>query len=433
MHKFFKDEFFNFEYLRLLAMAPHEGAEIGEALEAAAKIKEGNPESWYEAFLHAGNIAEQIGLECERAGDRVGARRGLLRSSNYLRAAQFMLNEGPIGQDTRVLPTIERAIGNFRKGIKYRDGETFFLDIPYEDGKTLPGYLYLPDASKQLLGSKTPILINSGGGDSTQEEIYFINGAYGPEVGYAVLTFEGPGQGIVLRRDKLPMRHDWEAVTSKVLDHLYSFADDHPDANLDLDCVAIVGASMGGYFALRGAADPRMKAAICIDSFYDLNMYAGGRMPGPLFNGFMNGWISDWLFDGVLRLLQAVSFQARWEFNHMRWVTGETSEAAIMRACQPFTLREADGSEYLARIKCPTLVTGAAASWYYDPTTTTDKLYDSLQSLAPEVTKERWVATEISLGGLQAKVGAFSYSAQRTFHWLDKVWGVKRRDLSSSA
>lgn len=32
MHTFFKSPFFDFEYLRLLAMAPHKGAEIGEAL-----------------------------------------------------------------------------------------------------------------------------------------------------------------------------------------------------------------------------------------------------------------------------------------------------------------------------------------------------------------------------------------------------------------
>lgn len=427
-------------------MTSHEGAEVGEAIVAAGKIKDGNPESWYQAFLDAGNTAEYIGLECEAAGDRVGARRGLLRSSNYLRAAQFMLNEGPIGQDTRVLPMLERAIENFRRGIKYRDGETVFLDIPYENGTTLPGYLYLPDASKQLLGRKTPVLINSGGGDSTQEEIYFINGAYGPEVGYAVLTFEGPGQGIVLRRDKLPMRHDWEAVTSRVIDRLYAYSEAHPEANLDLERVAITGASMGGYFALRGARDARIKAAICVDSFYDLGMYAGGRMPAPLYNGFMAGWIPDWLFDGFLGLLQTISFQARWEFNHMKWVTGETSEAAIMRSCQKFTLQEADGSEYLAKVKCPTLITGAAASWYYDPATTTDKLYDALIS-APtlesgqggsnfrseeanaNLVRDKWVATDICLGGLQAKVGAFGYSAQKTFSWLDKVWEIKRKDL----
>ncbi|EED22569.1 hypothetical protein TSTA_060610 [Talaromyces stipitatus ATCC 10500] len=38
MHTFFKSPFFNFEFLRLLAMAPFEGGEIAEILEASMGI-----------------------------------------------------------------------------------------------------------------------------------------------------------------------------------------------------------------------------------------------------------------------------------------------------------------------------------------------------------------------------------------------------------
>ncbi|KAK1763484.1 putative alpha/beta hydrolase [Phialemonium atrogriseum] len=433
MHTFFKSAFFNFEYLRLLAMAPSEGAEIGEALEAAGKIKDLDPESWYAAFLEQGKNAEDIAKEAERSGDRVSARRAYLRASNYIRAAQFMLNEGAIGDDARVLPAIERAIADFRKGVQYRDGQTFFLDIPYENGLRIPGYLYLPHDSKRIPGSKIPILINSGGGDSTQEEIYFVNPAFGPEVGYAVLTFEGPGQGIVLRRDKLPMRPDWEAVTGRVLDHLFDFASFHPELDLDLSRIAVTGASMGGYFALRAAADPRITACLCIDSFYSLEAFASGRMPAPLWKGFASGWLSDGVFNLILRTLQRLNFQARWEFNHLKWVTGEKTEAGIVRRIRDFTLLNPDGSEYLANVKCPTLVTGAGASWYFDPSATTDKIYKSLTSLEDGKEKEVWIATSIATGGLQAKIGAFQYSAQRTFSWLDKVWGIKRAPLNVSS
>ncbi|GAB1193993.1 alpha/beta hydrolase [Aspergillus avenaceus] len=433
MHTFFKSPFFNFEYLRLLAMAPHEGAEIGEALEAAAKIKDLDPESWFSAFLDAGNKAEAIAQEAEQAGDRVSARRAYLRSSNYIRAAQFMLNEGPIGHDQRVLPSIEHAIANFRKGVQYRDGKTFFLEIPYENGLKLPGYLYLPEAARRIPGRKIPILLNSGGGDSTQEEIYFVNPAFGPELGYAVVTFEGPGQGIVLRRDKLPMRPDWEVVTSAVLDHLFDFATRHPELELDLDHIAVTGASMGGYFALRAAADARIKACVSVDGFYSLASFVGGRMPGPLFHGFMNGWLSDAVFNGILRSLQRLDFQARWEFNHLKWATGTTTEADIMRSFGDYTLLNPDGTEYLANVKCPTLVTGAGASWYFDPATTTNKIYDCLTSLTPGVDKEKWIAQDIAHGGLQAKIGAFGYSAHRTFQWLDAKFGIERVPLGAKS
>ncbi|KAK1991383.1 alpha/beta hydrolase [Colletotrichum falcatum] len=427
MYKFFKSPFFNFEYFRLLGMAPYEGAEIGEALEAAAKIKDLDPESWFRAFVEAGNKAEKIGKEAEEAGDRVGARRGYLRSSNYLRAAQFMLNEGPIGNDKRVLPTIERAIANFRKGVQYRDGKTFFLSIPYEKGLNLPGYLYMPEASKRIPGRKIPVLLNSGGGDSTQEEVYFVNPAFGPEVGYAVITFEGPGQGIVLRRNKIPMRPDWEIVTGAVLDHLFDFATSHPELELDLDHIAVTGASMGGYFALRAATDPRIKACVSVDGFYSLESFIGGRMPGPLFKGFMNGWLSDGAFNAILRFLQWLDFQARWEFNHLKWATGATTEADIMRSFSDYTLQNPDGTEYLEDVKCPTLVTGAGASMYYNPATTTDKIYDCLTGLKPGVDKEKWIEYDVAYGGLQAKVAAFGYSAQRTFQWLDGKFGIDRQ------
>lgn len=433
MHTFFKSAFFNFEYLRLLAMAPHEGAEIGEALEAAAKIRDLDPESWFNAFLEAGNKAECIAKEAEQAGDVVSTRRAYLRSSNYLRAAQFMLNEGKIGEDRRVLATLERAIGNFRKGVQYRTGKTFFLEIPFENGIKLPGYLYLPEASRRIPGRKIPILLNSGGGDSTQEEIYFVNPAFGPEIGYAVITFEGPGQGIVLRRDKLPMRPDWEVVTGAVLNHLFDFAASHPDLELDVDNIAVTGASMGGYFALRAAVDPRIKACISVDGFYSLASFVGGRMPGPLFNGFMKGWLSDRAFNVILGFLQRLDFQARWEFNHLKWATNSTTEAEIMRSFGDYTLLKPDGTEYLADVKCPTLVTGAGASWYFDPATTTDKIYDCLTSLKDGVDKEKWIANDIAYGGLQAKIGAFGYSAQRTFQWLDAKFGIRRETLNATS
>ncbi|KAL8967581.1 MAG: hypothetical protein Q9183_002850 [Haloplaca sp. 2 TL-2023] len=433
MHKFFKSPFFNFEYLRLLAMAPNEGAEIGEALEAAAKIKDLDPESWFSAFFDAGNNAEEIAKEAEQAGDRLNARRAYLRASNYFRAAQFMLNEGPIGQDQRVLPNIQRAIADFRKGVQYRDGKTFFLEIPYEDGLKLPGYLYLPEAPRRIPGRKIPILLNTGGGDSTQEEIYFVNPATGPEIGYIVLTFEGPGQGIILRRDKLPMRPDWEVVTGAVLDHVFEFADHHPELELDLDHIAVTGASMGGYFALRAAADERIKACVSIDGFYSLESFVGGRMPGPLFKGFVNGWLSDGLFNAILGFVQRLDFQARWEFNHMKWATGSKTEAEIMRSFGAYTLLKSDGTEYLASIRCPTLVTGAGASLYFDPSTTTDRIYDCLTSLKPGVDKEKWIAHDVTHGGLQAKIGAFGYSAQRTFQWLDTKFGIDRRVLDATA
>lgn len=312
--------------------------------------------------------------------DQIAARRGYLRASNYLRAAQFMLNEGPLGYDKRVLPTIERAIADFKRGVGYLDGDVHFLDIPYENGVTLPGYLYLPPADKRLPG-KTPILVNSGGGDSTQEEIYFINASVGPSLGYAVLTFDGPGQGIVLRKDKLPMRPDWEVVVGKVLDHLGDFTKAHPEANLDLQHIAITGASMGGYYALRAAVDPRISACISVDGFYSMESFAEGRMPPIVWRYFRGGYLTDRVFNLVIGLLSSLDFQPRWEFNHMKWAMGRDTEAQVIRRMLDYTLRREDGTEHLHDVHCPVLVTGAGSSFYFDPSTTTRKIINTLVHL----------------------------------------------------
>ncbi|KAL8928302.1 MAG: hypothetical protein Q9172_000986 [Xanthocarpia lactea] len=264
-----------------------------------------------------------------------------------------MLNEGPIGRDQRVLPNIERAIAAFRKGVQYREG------------------------------------------DSTQEEIYAVNLAIG----------EGSGQGIVLRRDNIPMRPDWEVV---------------PELEHDLDHVAVTGASMGGYFALRAAVDARIIACVTVDGFYSLASFVGGRMLGPLFKGFMNGWLSGGAFNAILRFLQRLDFQARWEFNHLKWATGAKTEVEIMRTFGAYTLLKPDGTQ-------------AGASLYFDPSTTTDKIYDCLTSLKPGVDKEKWIAHDVAYRGLQVKAGAFGYSAQRTFEWLDIRFGIEREVLDATA
>jgi hypothetical protein len=104
-----------------------------------------------------------------------------------------------------------------------------------------------------------------------------------------------------------------------------------------------------------------------------------------------------------------------------------------MRSFGAYTLQNADGTEYLADVKCPTLVTGAGASFYFNPATTTDKIYECLTSLKDGVDKEKWIATDVAYGGLQAKIGAFGYSAQKTFEWLDQRFEIEREPLTASS
>jgi hypothetical protein len=56
-----------------------------------------------------------------------------------------------------------------------------------------------------------------------------------------------------------------------------------------------------------------------------------------------------------------------------------------------------------------------------------------LTSLKDGIDKEKWIATDVAYGGLQAKIGAFGYSAQKTFEWLDQRFEIEREPLTASS
>lgn len=180
----------------------------------------------------------------------------------------------------------------------------------------------------------------------------------------------------------------------------------------------------GGYYALRGALDKRIKAYISVDGFYFMESFARGRMPAWLWRLFSSGFISDGLFDTIIGAISGWTFQTRWAFNHMRWAMGRSSDAQVIR-----TMLADDGHrELLHSVHCPVLVTGAGSSFYFDPETTR-RVLKKLEHV-PKGDREEWVATDVAFGGLQAKIGAFGYSMQRTFAYLDGKFGVQRAQLN---
>lgn len=132
------------------------------------------------------------------------------------------------------------------------------VSIPYEN-TTLPGYFYSADES----GEKKPLLIIQTGYDGTQEELY-SNALEGVKRGYNVLTFEGPGQGEVIRVQKIPFRYDWEKVVGPVLD----YATSRPD--VDSERIGMWGISMGIFRPRAAAFDNRIHAIIADSAIYDM-------------------------------------------------------------------------------------------------------------------------------------------------------------------
>lgn len=271
MHKLFpRSHFFDFETVRILGTAVYGGADCAEVLEAVGQIKSEDPVSWEAAWRTQAERTEKLALEAAQSGDRDAARRNYLKAANYTRASGYMytssLTDGSLVQDPRSLPILEKVGALFRKAVPLMDNPVHPLSIPYDE-HTLPGYLHMPPPERRIKSrSKIPILLVCGGADSCQEELYFMHPAAGPGLGYAVVTFDGPGQGIMLRKYGLEMRPDWETVTGAVLDYLGTYSENHPELELDLEAVAVAGASMGAYYSLRAASDPRVKACVALVS-----------------------------------------------------------------------------------------------------------------------------------------------------------------------
>ncbi|KAI0428567.1 Alpha/Beta hydrolase protein [Xylaria sp. FL1042] len=437
MHKIFpKSGFFDFETVRILGTTAYGGADVAEVLEAVGQIKSDNPESWEEAWRRQAHRAEKLADEARQNGDRDAALRGYLRASNYTRASGYMyvstLNEdGDIVQDARALPIAEKVGHLFRRAMSFMEGETRVLSVPYND-YVLPAYLYLPPESRRIPGRKIPILVNTGGADSCQEELYYLNPAGGTGMGYAVITFDGPGQGIMLRKYELEMRPDWEVVTGSVIDYLETYSAQHPELDLDLNSIAVSGASMGGYYALRAASDERVKACVSIDPFYDMWDFGTAHVSPLFIKAWTAGFISSGFVDKLMAVISSLSFQLKWEISVSGTFFGISSPAEILLNMKKYTLHgngvDEKEESFLSKVECPVLLSGAGKSLYLDVNSHTRRCFEALTSVAPE-NKEIWVPESEGQGSLQAKMGAFALCNQKTYHFLDKAFGIKREPL----
>lgn len=423
MFKFFKSGFFDFEFLRILGSTPFQGAEIAECLDARTKLKDDDPEAWYNTWNAWGDQASKLGEEALATGDRVSARWAFLRASNYYRSSEFFLHINR--EDPRLLHSIQKSAYAHDRACALLDSEVISFNIPYDNGLVLPARLYMPAPDARVPG-RVPLILQTGGLDSTAEELYFYGASGAIPRGYAVLSFDGPGQGLSIRRDKTTLRPDWEYVTSRVLNYLFDvFEPEHERLELDLDRIAVLGASLGGYFALRAACDLRIKACISCDGFYNMFDIVSSRMPQFFINGWLNGSISDDWFNSVCRFLSKYNFQLKWEFAQNEWCYGVNNPAEMMRFMQTMTLKSQTGAEYLDRVRCPVLVTGAEQAIYFEPEMNARKIMTKLGHL-DEADKSLFVGDGPAHGGLQAKIGCLSIMNQKQFDFLDRQFGIER-------
>jgi pimeloyl-ACP methyl ester carboxylesterase len=238
---------------RALFSATYGGADFGECARALDRVGDGGADAWHREWSAQAHALVEAGDASAAAGHPLSAREAYLRATTYFRTAYMPLFGAPTNDRLRTTYTSECEA--FTRAAPLWDTPVEVVEIPFEDGATLPGVLVCRDDTAQ----PRPTIVHVNGYDSNVHEMFVAHSGPALRRGYNVLLFDGPGQGRNLIRDGIPMRPDWENVVRPVLD----YALERPE--VDADRVVLAGWSWGGFLAPRGAAFEHRIAALWAD------------------------------------------------------------------------------------------------------------------------------------------------------------------------
>lgn len=395
------DEFFDGQTLRAASAALFGGADIGECIAIARRVRRNNLDSWHAEWDEAARRAFALGEEAEEAGQVETARLAFLRACTLFRTSGLVFL-GP-DADPRLAMSIARQRDAFRRAIPHLDAVVAPVEIPFE-GITLPGYHFrvADDGERRA----TVILLN--GYDGTVEELYFAHAQAALDRGYDVLAFDGPGQGSVLVEQGVPMRADWENVLPVVVDWLLARGTADPDR------LGLIGWSLGGFLAPRAASGEHRLAAVIADAnFYDLYDAVLARIPAPLRAGFAAG--KPGVVKTVAALLDGVASRPTggWNLRRGVYVHGVDTVLDYVRATRAYTLEG-----YASRITCPVLITRGES----------DEVSASAHETFAEIIapKDMITFTDAEGAGGHCELGARQLYLARAFGWLDRILEPQR-------
>ena len=224
--EFHRRDFVNYQLNRAHALG---FAERRELFDAAARIR---------SMDDGGPVFEAL-------SSRAAAEGRFRAAAGYARLAEFFTPPRSPYKRKRYRRYLELFDTAFAEAALVRH------EVPYA-GAALPAYA-LPAAGPSTGGT---VLLH-GGFDSVIEEFFPVVQRIAA-AGFDVIAFEGPGQGGARTVHGLTSDHDWEKPVAAVLDHFR------------IDRAALVGISMGGYWALRAAGrEPRIHQVVAWPPVYD--------------------------------------------------------------------------------------------------------------------------------------------------------------------
>lgn len=283
---FVNNSWFDAQFQRTLGHASMGGADLGECFSLLPLIKNSTDFNvWYQAWF---GLAETLASQAQAYAaleQNYSAYCAYLRASNYYRTSYFFLDENPA--DKRILTAYDLSVKTFELALKNSSYNYQIISIPFQDTH-FPGFLFFPKVEAE---KNYPLMIDTGGGDATKEELFFSSSLAAIKRGYASLIFDGPGQGAMLRKHNMLFRPDWEVVIKAVVDYVESVC------GIDQTRLVLLGSSFGGYLAPR-AVTVEKRIATCIANPGILNASAtqDAGFPAPIKRAMRAG------DDGVVNL-----------------------------------------------------------------------------------------------------------------------------------
>lgn len=345
--KLSSDQSFHFELIRTIGHTRYYGADINEVLQAAGEIEAGSFDSFYNVFYALATRVRAQADAINAAKNPVSAREAYFRAATYFRTACLYLNGKP--DDPRINSVWEEQLVCFDKAIALLPQPGKRASIK-GDGFDIPT-IFFPAAPTD--GKPRPTILVSIGYDSGQDEVFHAFGFAALDRGYNVMTYEGPGQGSLRRRQGVGFTHEWERAVSPVVDHLMA----HPD--VDSTRIALVGWSLGRYLSVRAAAfKARIAAVLAIDGVWNFFTALYNLQAPAIRDAYdagdmnkVNKLIREALAGGHL------PSTARWGLEHGQWSFAVDSPAEFLKKTELMTL---DG--VIDRVKCPVFVAEVAAA-----------------------------------------------------------------------
>jgi len=299
---------FSYQFRRGLGETQEGGGAVSEVFQAASRIDPTSDESWHKEWKHIADRNFDRALDAESKNHIVTASNCFKRAADYYRQAEFFL----LPKDPRRLETFILMEKSSYGYLKYLNPPGEIVEIPYENGATLPAYF----VRAPFPGDKLPVLICMGGLDSIKDEMWFMQAHGCLQRGISVLMIDGPGQGGALRRQGLVNRPDTEVPIGYCIDYLETRSD------VDVSKIAVCGSSLGGIYAARAACyEHRLAACISHGAVFAITDMWGGAAED---HGLAT---------------------------HIKWVFGCDSMKSSMEKAKAFTL---DG--HLENMRCPYLI-----------------------------------------------------------------------------